>query len=332
MTDSAPQSAATAGHPDRPHQARILVIRGGAIGDFILTLPVLAALRAQFPNAALDVLGYPRITRLAVAGGLADEVHAIESRGMAQLFAQGGVIPDEVTALFRRYSLVVSYLFDPDAVFQTNVAVCSAAQFIAGPHRPPPKGTEHATTLLLKPLERLAIFGADPTPRLPLQPDGPLAEAEPEPRSLWLAVHPGSGSEQKNWPEDHWTECLRKLAEVKDLRLLMVGGEAEVSRLHRLAGVWPTDRLALAVNQPLEQLARRVARCQAFLGHDSGITHLAAALGIPTLVLWGPTCQAVWRPLGQNVRILHSPGGLPALQPEVVIEALFSLLAPTERP
>ena len=64
------------GHRTRGRDGRILVIRGGAIGDFILTLPVLAALRAQFPQARLVVLGYPHIASLALAGELADEVHS----------------------------------------------------------------------------------------------------------------------------------------------------------------------------------------------------------------------------------------------------------------
>ena len=69
---------------------RILVIRGGAIGDFILTLPAIAALRKQFPRAHLEVLGYPHIARLAVAGGLVDRVQPIEARGLAGFFARDG--------------------------------------------------------------------------------------------------------------------------------------------------------------------------------------------------------------------------------------------------
>ena len=63
---------------------RILVIRGGAIGDFILTLPVLAALRDRFPQAEIEVLGYPRVASLALSGGLAKAVHALESVGVGE--------------------------------------------------------------------------------------------------------------------------------------------------------------------------------------------------------------------------------------------------------
>ena len=71
---------------------RILVVRGGAIGDFVLTLPVLMALRRNLPSARLEVLGYTHIAGLAVAGGLADRVRGLEERGFATFFARGVAI------------------------------------------------------------------------------------------------------------------------------------------------------------------------------------------------------------------------------------------------
>src|SRR5437773_11762489 len=141
---------------------KILVIRGGAIGDFILTLPVLAALRAQFPRAHLEVLGYRHIAQLALLGGLADEVRSIEARPLAAFFAENGVLPPELQDYFAGFAIVLSYLYDPDQVFQRNVARCSRAQFIVGPHRPDESAPIHASEAFLKPLERLAIFNADP--------------------------------------------------------------------------------------------------------------------------------------------------------------------------
>jgi ADP-heptose:LPS heptosyltransferase len=58
-------------------------------------------------------------------------------------------------------------------------------------------------------------------------------------------------------------------------------------------------------NIALSILAKRLVRCCGYIGHDSGVTHIASALGLPTLVLWGPSCEAVWRPLGERVRILN---------------------------
>ncbi len=299
---------------------KILVIRGGAIGDFILTLPVLAALRAQFPQARLEVLGYRHIAELAVAGGLADEARHIEARGFAGFFARRGELLAELEEYFASFAVIVSYLYDPDSFFANNVARCSKAQFIVGPHRPDDLGGVHATEVFLKPLERLAIFDADPMPQLPLASRLMAGSGE-------FALHPGSGSERKNWPESQWAELMRKVIEGSNAKLLLVGGEAEGDRLERLARGLPSDRIELAQCLPLPELARRLTRSSAFIGHDSGITHLAAALGLPGLVLWGDTARAVWSPRSERMKILESPDGLAGLAVETVAGEMKSLLA-----
>lgn len=302
---------------------KILVIRGGAIGDFILTLPVLAALRAQLPQAHLEVLGYPHIARLAVAGGLADEVRAIEARPLAGFFARRGDLTPELESYFAGFAVVISYLYDPDGFFQANVARCSKAQFIAGPHRPDEQAGIHATDVFLKPLERLAIFDAEPTPLLSLDSSRNTEHAaRPQ-----LALHPGSGSERKNWPEAKWVELLAHLIRASEAKLLLVGGEAEGERLERLASRLPPERVEVARNLPLVELAARLVKCSAFVGHDSGITHLAAALGLGGVVLWGETSQTVWRPRTERMTILAAPGGLPALALETVIHELATVSA-----
>jgi heptosyltransferase-2 len=284
-----------------PIQNKILVIRGGAIGDFILTLPVLAALRQQFPKTRVEVLGYRHIAQLAVAGGLADDARSIEARPLAGFFARQGALAEDLREYFASFAIIISYLYDPDEIFQSNVTRCSKAQFICGPHRPNDQQGVHATEVFLKPLERLAIFEADPIPHLTLAPRLPV----PDPH---LALHPGSGSERKNWPEAHWAELLQLLLRATPLRLLLVGGEAEGDRLQRLAAPLPTERITIAQSLPLVALAQRLQECHSFVGHDSGIAHLAAALGLPGVVLWRDSIESVWRPRSERMRILRESG------------------------
>jgi len=303
-----PFNASTLRFPKPPMnsaQGRILIIRGGAIGDFILTLPVLAALRKQFPETRLEVLGYPHIAQLALAGGLADQVRSVEAGPLAGFFARNGTLDSLLQQYFGSFSIIISYLYDPDGIFQGNVARCSKAQFIAGPHRPDEKAALHATEVFLRPLERLAIFEADPVPRLNIAPIFSGNSGLPI-----LALHPGSGSEHKNWPEAKWSELLQKLARARPVPLLLVGGEAEQERLARLAKILPESRVDLAKNLPLAELAARLAGCAAFVGHDSGITHLAAAVGLPLLVLWGDSVEPVWRPQGGKSTLLKDAKGL----------------------
>src|SRR5882672_758992 len=102
-------------------RGKILVIRGGAIGDFILTLPAIAALRGQFPEAHLEVLGYPHITQLALSAGLVDRVQAIEARALAGFFARNGELEEDLVDYFSEFDVVISFLYDPDEIFQENV-------------------------------------------------------------------------------------------------------------------------------------------------------------------------------------------------------------------
>ncbi len=315
---------------------KILVIRGGAIGDFILTLPAIAALRRQFPHAHLEVLGYPHIAQLAVAGGLADRVRPIEARGLAGFFARGGTLEPDLMDYFSEFDLVISYLYDPDEIFKTNICRCLVGQFIVGPHRPDEAEQIHATKVYLKPLERLAIFDADNVPRLNvgrassrsqtssailLNQVGDRQDACPT-----LALHPGSGSEKKNWPETKWAGLIQQIVATTSWNLLLVGGEAEGECLRRLATVLPSARCSIAQSLPLAELAQRIQSCTAFVGHDSGITHLSAAVGLPCVVLWADTLEEVWRPQGEALVVLKEITGVRAISVEKVMAELHKLV------
>lgn len=310
----------------RPDPAEIFLVRGGAIGDFILTLPVLSALRRRFPAARRTLMARPFILPLAEAGGLADLRCSIESRGLASFLVEGGDLDRDLAALLARADLIVSYLHDPEGRFRANVARVSAARFLAGPHRPDEAAARHATARLLEPLQALGIAEADPVPRLRLAAGVPAASGPP-----LLALHPGSGSVRKNWPEERWAELLLRLVGETAMRLLLVGGEAEGDRVYRLAAPLPRERVEVAQGLPLGELARRLAGCAGFVGHDSGITHLAAALGLPCLALWGETRAAVWRPQGEGTTLLSDPRGLAALGVERVRGALGPMLGEGDR-
>ena len=298
-------------------RGKILVIRGGAIGDFILTLPAISALRAQFSEAHLEVLGYPHIAQLALAAGLVNRVEPIEARGLAGFFARYGQLTESLVDYFSEFDLVISYLYDPDEIFEINLRRCMHGQFIAGPHRADEQAGVHAAKAYLKPLERLAIFDASHVPELSFDATGP--------RLNQIALHPGSGSERKNWPEANWAQFIDYLVGSTELQLLIVGGEAEGERLRRLAARIPPERLTLAQSLPLAEVAQVLQRSTIFVGHDSGISHLAAAVGLPGLILWGDTVEAVWRPPSEKMVIVRHPGGLAELPVSEVIDALEKL-------
>jgi len=253
-----------------------------------------------------------------MAGGLVDHVQSIEAGPLAGFFARNGPLDASLQEYFDGFAIIISYLYDPDEVFQSNIARCSKAQFIAGPHRPDERAGMHATQVFLRPLERLAIFDADPVPRLPISASPRL----PVSASSALALHPGSGSERKNWPETKWIELLQQIIRATSAQLLLVGGEAEQERWPRLLKALPSARISQAYNLPLSELAQRLHSCAAFLGHDSGITHLAAAVGLPVTALWGDSAEVVWRPQAEKLVMLKEETGLNNLTVSRVLREL----------
>ncbi len=298
---------------------KILVMRGGAIGDFLLTLPVLAALKRRHPNSRIEILGYPQIASLAVAGGLAEQVRSVESPTLAGFFVADANLDPVWCEYFSQIDLFISYLHDPQRLLEINIKRASDGQYLCGPHHPDERLGLHATDVLLKPLETIGIHDADPVPKLQV----PISIECRLPHADWIALHPGSGSEQKNWHPERWFHLVERLLETTQWRILMIGGEAEASRLATLCRRFSSERITPAINLPLALLAQMLSQCSLFIGHDSGISHLAAALGIHGMVLWGPTNPNIWKPRNKRFDKLFSETGLGGLSVDYVYTRLL---------
>ncbi len=85
----------------------------------------------------------------------------------------------------------------------------------------------------------------------------------------------------------------------------------------------------MAQSLPLADLARQLAGCRAFIGHDSGISHLAAAVGLRCLILWGETAEEIWRPPSEKVVVLRHPDGLARLPVAAVVEQVRGVMVAT---
>src|SRR3984893_11984439 len=112
---------------------RILVIRGGAIGDFILTLPALKALRNTYPDAHIEILGYKHIAALAENRFYAQAVRSIEYGPLASFFAKNSEISAELADYFASFDLIISYLYEPDGIFESNLHRCGVRNLLGGP-------------------------------------------------------------------------------------------------------------------------------------------------------------------------------------------------------
>lgn len=299
------------------NQPRVLVIRGGAIGDFILTFPAIRLLRENLAACHLEVLGYAGIAELAISAGLADKTRSLSDPRMAMLFARGANIDPELVAYFTSFNLIVSYLYDPDAIFRGNLERIGVKGLIDMPQKVSERAG-HASEQLARPLQKLALFLEEPKWRLPTLPVGV--------KSAKIAIHLGSGSKSKNWAMDHWNQLLHELIyKYPEAQFVCITGEAEEARdTVGEAKIHPTIERWHAL--PLMELAVRLSHCRLFLGHDSGISHLASACGVPSLLLFGPTDPATWAPPQPTVQILQAPDGdLANLALETVRQAVLLL-------
>ena len=175
----------------------ILVIRGGAIGDFILTLPALKALRDGRPGAHMEILGYKHIAVLAENRFYAQAVRSIEYGPLARFFARSSELPAELADYFASFDLIVRYLYDPDAIFKANLRRCGVENLICGSARIV-ENDGHAALQLARPIEELGINVVDLAERVfPSVKDREFArEFLASARQPIVAIHPGSGSDQ----------------------------------------------------------------------------------------------------------------------------------------
>jgi heptosyltransferase-2 len=307
---------------------RILVIRGGAIGDFILTLPALKALRDARPQAHMEILGYKHIAVLAEKRFYAQAVHSIEYGPLARFFARNTELPAELADHFASFDLIVSYLYDPDRIFETNLRRCGVENLICGPARIV-ENAGHAARQLARPIEELGINVVDFAERIfPSVEDREFAReflaSVPQPI---VAIHPGSGSHEKNWTLENWIGLFSPDNRFADLeRMLVISGEADEAQTDQLQREWKNHDVRFARSLPLPRLAAVLER-SIFIGHDSGISHLAAAAGANCILLFGPTDPDVWAPRNDNVQILRAPNGrIDDLRIETVEAALAAAL------
>ncbi len=321
---------------DMPAAPRFLIFRGGAIGDFILTLPALQSLRTLWPEAHLSVVGYPGIVSLALNCGLVQQVFSIDAARFSAYFAPRVELPPAEKDFIRSFDVIISFLHDPNDCLRTVWQRAGARQVIC---LSPQVSAGHAVDHYLRVLEALGVKNVSPAFGRLVWPDKLQAMGRAILKSYGLsnpvfAIHPGSGSARKNWPLSAFLALAKKVIQETTLGYpLWITGEAETSIVAHLEKNNPDTSIILKGRSLLET-ASVLSVCQGYVGNDSGITHLAAALGIPTVALFGPTDPAVWRPRGLAVSVMRSwpptTQGLAKLSVESVFKTILSLGADTK--
>ena len=266
---------------------RRLLIRPGGIGDCILSLPALEHLKTDYTEVWVRSEVAPLIR-------FADHVSSIASTGLDLL---GLPDTDPAPALLKRlmsFDSIVSWYGANRAELRAHVqALGLRIQFLDAL---PPEGNRiHAADFFLQ----QAGGSGKAIPRI---------ECLPVERGDFAVIHPFSGSPRKNWPLPRFRELAQRLP----LEVRWCAG--------------PDETLDNAVRKEnLWDLAMWLASARIYIGNDSGITHLAAAVGTPVVAIFGPTDPALWAPRGDHVRIVSGSFGDDAVA-HVLLRAVFTLV------
>lgn len=278
----------------------ILVWRLGALGDTLLTLPALAAVRARFPDHRVVAAGNPAALEPARWDGLVDQVLDAAAPCLAALSAGAapapGVLPDVL-------DLAIVWSAH-HAEIGRGLSRAGVTRIIAAPAVP-----THPIAVSTYYLTTLTALGVEPAPVV-LNPPPEAVEAV---RGIWadavgdahrptVLLHPGAGSKLKRWPLAGYLDLARSLR-AGGVTVVWTAGPADEDLRAELALAGDDSRLL--PSRGVASLAAYLARAVVVVSGDCGVAHLAALLGIPTVTLFGPTDHRVWAPPGERGVVLQ---------------------------
>lgn len=278
----------------------VLILHAGALGDSILSWPLVLALGRMHAQSRIIVVTH------ASKGALAEAVLRVESadieQGWTGLFAPGAALPDRAGKLVAGAHAIYNLVSPDDAPLRV---LAPEAQVVTLHPTPPAGYAKHASQHLLDQLSDLPALRAGVEQILKsinLRGIGTGRSHDGD-----VAVHPGSGSRAKCWPTDRFVKVIERLRRAhKDVRVLL--GEVELERFapEQIAALAAAGTIRKAATYV--ELFNELRTASLFIGNDSGPAHLAGVIGVPTVALFGPTDPVVWRPMGPKVTTLrHEP-------------------------
>jgi heptosyltransferase-2/heptosyltransferase-3 len=371
------------GAPAGDRRQRILLIRPDHLGDILLASPAETALRQALPDAEIDWLVGPWSAEVARRAGASGAVMTLDFPGFTRQPKRTPLEPYALLAreakALRRRGYVAALILRPDHWWGAMLAalagiprrfgysVAECTPFLTDT-LPPPTGHAAAANLALARLAAVRLGGAPVPGSQIILPRFIITDDERDWASQRIAalrrsiggngpaivVHPGAGAPLKSWPIERWSGVVRELRDRAGAAIVLTGGPGERGLAEQIAARLDPSPLNLAGSTMLGQLAALFARADLAIGGDSGPLHLAAALGAPTLRLYGPTDVrefGPWPPGDQHIALAAGlpcqpcralvdppcgattlPACLLALDVERVVESALSLLARRPRP
>jgi ADP-heptose:LPS heptosyltransferase len=280
----------------------VLILHAGALGDFVLAWPLMLALGRLHPQSRIIVVTH------GSKGALAEAALRVESadidHGWHGIYASGGDVPEQATKLLEGAHSIYSFVSRQGDAATANLRRIAGAdaKVVTLAPRPPETFDRHSTDHLISQLDALPAVKTGTQQMLKsiaLRGVGVGRSATGD-----VVIHPGSGSPAKCWPLQKYVKLIQRFKRKRaGVRVLL--GEVELERFAD-ADVKTLETVA-EVRRPASYLAlfNELHTASTFIGNDSGPSHLAGIIGVPTVALFGPTNPAVWRPLGPRVKVLR---------------------------
>ena len=278
---------------------RLLIIHQGALGDFVVTFPILKALRTTIPR--IDGICRSSFGRLAVDLGVLDASYPLESARFASLYTDR--IDPEVVTLMSTYRSIL--LFSFSELLERSVKKINGPQVFRILPWPAMSQKNHITEFLARQVRNCNLLGKEARRRFSRALFHLKGDAKRKCRSGARAIiSPGAGSVKKRWPLERFMMVAAELKK-RGLQPSILLGPAEVD-LEAVLQHSPQSQPQVVKTRTFQELITVLESAVIYIGNDSGVSHLAAFLSVPTLVIFGPSDPDRWRPFGDHVRIVKA--------------------------
>lgn len=308
---------------------RAVILQPGALGDCVLTLPLVGVMKQALNLGGVDIIGHTETIGILPGRSGVSSVRSIESSQWHRLFAEANTFDledrDPLVSALSDYAWIVTFMGEPNSNFEKNLiftANCShSAEVITLALKPPalaPGRERHIAEFYVQQFAEQCPLAADlakvEAERVLVTVTASdrerglevLDQIEVDASKKLVVMHPGSGGRHKCWHLENFVSLGRTLrgAEIEVVFLL---GPAEGERFGAAEIAAIEAHARLAADLPLTDVVGLLACADAFIGNDSGITHLAAAMGLRTFALFGPTDPALYRPIGPALTVFRDP-------------------------
>jgi ADP-heptose:LPS heptosyltransferase len=288
----------------------VLVIHQGAVGDLVLSLPALAGLRKFYPNARFEMAGFPHILSLIEGRYYADKVVSIDGSDWASLYLEQRDIPHRLARYLSGFDIGIIFTANPNQIFSENLQR-TGIKYVFPIGTVPPNGKKvHVIDYILSSANDMGLEILHTPPRLYLRESDRLLAHDFLKRysinegKILAAIHPGSGGKKKVWMPQRFAEVMYELSRRMNPGFLIICGPADEPFVEPILAKTHPLNPVLIKDISLVHVASILEKCRIYIGNDSGITHMAAALARPTVALYGPTDPEIWGPRGPYVSIL----------------------------